>query len=243
MHDQAVYFSTSADVYLTLNGEVIPNHALVNLGDIGTIGRIQCHSNDPGHGGTWHAPDGESYNKRNPNYFGFKFTTGQNFSTLEKVSENPTNGIYECLINEKEITHTLRVGIYDDGKGNNNNFLIILILILIMLEGEVALQSISFGLSSSRVNAIFAITCNSTGGPVTTNVWTRNSAPVAEKADNVLNNKITAHYSQILTITERLPGLYTCLISNAVSSDSASLNVTGKCTLSFINIEFFYLLL
>ena len=53
------------DVYLSLNGEVIPNHGYVEISDIGSSDTtaLLCHTNRPASGGTnsggdWFTPDG-----------------------------------------------------------------------------------------------------------------------------------------------------------------------------------------
>ena len=60
-------FTTSTDVYLSLNGKVIPNHGYVEISDIGISNdetALLCHTNNPPppgaaqSGGYWVAPDG-----------------------------------------------------------------------------------------------------------------------------------------------------------------------------------------
>ena len=57
----------------------------------------------------------------------------------------------------------------------------------------------------------FTLTCISTGGPATTVTWTRDSTTVTEGTETVLDDPVTAQYTHTLTVTGRLPGLYTCL--------------------------------
>ena len=72
----------------------------------------------------------------------------------------------------------------------------------------------------------FTLTCISTGGPATTVSWTRDSTPVAEGTETVLNDPVTANYTH--TLTARAVGLYKCMIANNVSNASAQLLVQGK---------------
>ena len=76
----------------------------------------------------------------------------------------------------------------------------------------------------------FTLTCISTGGPATTVQWTRDSTPVAEgTTGTVLNNRVTAQYTHTLTVSGRLPGLYTCTVANsAPSNDSAIITLKGS---------------
>ena len=77
----------------------------------------------------------------------------------------------------------------------------------------------------------FTLTCISTGGPATTVTWTRDSTTVTEGTETVLDDPVTAQYTHTLTVTGRLPGLYTCTVeNNKPSCDSATLQ--GTHTLS-----------
>ena len=73
----------------------------------------------------------------------------------------------------------------------------------------------------------FTLTCVSTGGPATNVAWTRDSYTITEGTETVLDN--TAEYIHTLTVTKRLGGLYTCIVSNdKPSMDSSELNVQGE---------------
>ena len=87
---------------------------------------------------------------------------------------------------------------------------------------------ISGGMNFSRnSNSQFTLICISTGGPATTVTWTRDSTTVTEGTKTVLNDPVTAQYTHTLTVTGRLPGLYTCTVANnKPSSDSASKTVS-----------------
>ena len=71
------------------------------------------------------------------------------------------------------------------------------------------------------------LTCISTGGPATNVSWTRDSTTViTEGTETVLNDPVTAQYTHTLTLTGRLPGLYTCTVANNKPS-STSANISG----------------
>ena len=75
----------------------------------------------------------------------------------------------------------------------------------------------------------FTLTCISSGGPATTVTWTRDSVTITNGTETHLDNNITAQYTHTLTVTGRLPGLYTCTVANNKPSlDSAQLTVQGK---------------
>ena len=75
----------------------------------------------------------------------------------------------------------------------------------------------------------FTLTCISTGGPATTVTWTRDSEMLT--GSTVLNDAETAQYTHILSVTGRLGGLYTCIVSNEKPSEgSATYTVQGMLT-------------
>ena len=77
----------------------------------------------------------------------------------------------------------------------------------------------------------FILTCNSSGGPPTTVTWTIDSKTInnTEAAKTDIIDGETAQYTHNLTVTGRLEGLYTCTVTNEVSSESsAELLVQGK---------------
>ena len=76
----------------------------------------------------------------------------------------------------------------------------------------------------------FTLTCISTGGPATTVTWTRDSVTVTEGTETVLDNRETSQYTNTLTVTGRIEGLYMCTVANNRPSHnvtSAQLSVQG----------------
>ena len=67
----------------------------------------------------------------------------------------------------------------------------------------------------------FTLTCISTGGPATTVTWTRDSVTVTEGNETVLDDPETARYTHTLTVTGRLPGLYSCTVANNRPSNAS----------------------
>ena len=99
--------------------------------------------------------------------------------------------------------------------------------VIILCIGDITIFD---GLSYTMIHdRTFTLTCISTGGPATTITWTRDSDTVTEGTETVLDDPVTAQYTHTLTVTGRLPGLYTCTVTNnKPSSDSASLIVRGN---------------
>ena len=92
------------------------------------------------------------------------------------------------------------------------------------------LESIIFRENSNNDGGsfLFTLTCISSGGPTTNVIWTRNSEVVTNGNGTVLDDSVTATYTHILTVTERLGGLYQCNVSNnKPSHDSSKITVQG----------------
>ena len=123
------------DVYLSLNGVVIPNHGYVIISDIGSVGddtALLCHTNHPadminGIGimhseGQWFRPD-QSEVLPFPSSEGFRRNRGPMVVRLYRYTAStdpPVEGIYYCEIEDDTDTlQTVFVGLYaNDGRGN-----------------------------------------------------------------------------------------------------------------------------
>ena len=123
------------DVYLSLNGVVIPNHGYVIISDIGTAGddtALLCHTNHPADtpggtdgmnsGGAWFRPD-QTEVLPDSNSEGFRRNRGSMVVRLYRYTAStdpPVEGIYCCQVEDD--TNTLQrvfVGLYaNDGRGN-----------------------------------------------------------------------------------------------------------------------------
>ena len=115
------------DVYLSLRGDIIPNHGYVMISDIGStvITALICHTNRPPpydgrdhSGGEWLAPDGIIvYQDDVP---GFAKNRDPMVLRLYRVTGTPAEGIYHCEIEDDTfITRTVFVGLYNDGGGKS----------------------------------------------------------------------------------------------------------------------------
>ena len=78
-------------------------------------------------------------------------------------------------------------------------------------------MTISFRLTSSQDSTIisFSLTCNTTGGPVSNVIWTRDGLLLDNTGPLVLTNASTASYTNVLEVNNRTPGTYTCQIRGA----------------------------
>ena len=118
----------SADVYLSLNDDIIPNHGYVVMSDIGSTDNtaLICHTNRPAtlrnyagdhtSGGEWFAPDQTVvFSTDVP---GLRKNRGPGMLRLFRVTGTPTEGIYNCIIEDATYTEqTIFVGIYNSGQG------------------------------------------------------------------------------------------------------------------------------
>ena len=117
----------SVGVYLSVNGDIIPNHGYVVISDIGSTDdtALICHTNRPppyngnAHsGGDWVAPDDTRVNGNAVP--GFRRNRGPMMVRLLRntATDPPSEGIYQCLLEDD--TNTLRIfhiGLYNNGEG------------------------------------------------------------------------------------------------------------------------------
>ena len=81
---------------------------------------------------------------------------------------------------------------------------------------------------NSSLNGKATLTCISTGGPATTVTWTRDSKEIPGGI-SVLDDAELAMYTHMLTLNERLGGIYQCVVSNNKPSEgNASITVKGN---------------
>ena len=118
---------SSTDVYISLNGEVIPKHGYVEISDIGSSDStaLLCHTNrhasGANSGGDWFAPDGTRVGGfGSTDILGFERNRGPMVVRLRRRTSDssPDEGIYICVISDAtDILHTAYVGLYYSGGG------------------------------------------------------------------------------------------------------------------------------
>ena len=126
--------SLPTDVYVSLNGEIIPNHGYVDINAIGSIDptALLCNTDrGPGgsgdSGGDWFAPDGTRVgNIDNKNVPGFVRNRGSMVVILlRNTGPGPAaEGIYWSSILDAE--GNVYVGLYNTGNGSLWNLLFFL---------------------------------------------------------------------------------------------------------------------
>ena len=120
------------DVYLSLDGDIIPNHGYVVISGIGSTGStaLLCHTNRPllpgkhHSGGDWFAPDGTRVgNIGTTDVPGFERNRDPLVVRLLRTAGTgtPAKGIYQCSIMDADGNNqVVHVGLYNDGKGFKN---------------------------------------------------------------------------------------------------------------------------
>ena len=93
-------------------------------------------------------------------------------------------------------------------------------------------MTIDFNLTSPQDSTVvtFSLTCNSTGGPVSSVIWTRDGLLLDNTSPLVLTDVSTASYTNVLQVNGRTPGTYTCQIRGADNQvlSSADFTVHGS---------------
>ena len=127
---QAVY--SFSGVFLSLNGDIIPNHGYAVISDIGSTDNtaLICHTNRPPtlgsnvgnfhSGGEWIAPD---QTRVLNDVSGFARNRGPGVLRLYRVfTGTPAEGIYHCVIEDDTFTvQTVYVALYNSGRGSFSN--------------------------------------------------------------------------------------------------------------------------
>ena len=125
-----VLFTPSIDVFLHLNGTVIPHNDLLYISDIGPTDdtALLCITNRPPYaggttsGGDWFVPDGTRVGSSHFNYVqGFERNRGPMVvRLLRRESETPTEGIYRCILQDSTSNNkVVNVGLYNSEGGNS----------------------------------------------------------------------------------------------------------------------------
>ena len=120
-----------SDVYLSLDGGVIPNHGYVVIDDISMSGvtdptPLLCHTNRPPptgestSGGDWISPsDNTAGHLNSGDVPGLGRNRGPMEVRLWRTTGDPAVGIYRCeVMDATDTLQTVYVGLYNDGGGN-----------------------------------------------------------------------------------------------------------------------------
>ena len=86
-----------------------------------------------------------------------------------------------------------------------------------------------FIVSEDSKDISFSLTCNSTGGQVNSVVWTRDGFLLHNTGLLVVTDASTLSYTNVLMVSSRTPGTYTCTIRGTSDQvlNSANFTVQG----------------
>ena len=105
-----------SDVFLSLNGSVIPDHGYVLISDIGSTdnGALTCHTNSEEDVGFWFTPGDTPISARG--VLGLRTRRDHMIVRLLRnaTTGNPNEGIYNCFIDND---HAVYIGLYYNGGG------------------------------------------------------------------------------------------------------------------------------
>ena len=115
-------------MYLSLNGDIIPNHGYVMISDIGSNDNtaLLCYTNrhateggGSNSGGEWFAPDGTRVGGLgSADVPGFGRNRAPMIVRLRRNDGTPDEGIYYCEVEDADdIPQTVYVGLYNSGGG------------------------------------------------------------------------------------------------------------------------------
>ena len=239
--------------YVSFMGQTLANHSYVDLSLVGVddsgSDSVQCltdlttccTSAQGSHRGDWYFPNGDTLPfGGNGDIYKHRDRDNQRVDIRRKYSPTSPVGIYRCDIptiavhdnDDISVRATVYVGLYTANGGKINNKYFIIHLIRNQILGDI---SISGGVTLSVDSDLngrspqFILTCISTDGPATTVTWSRDSTTVTKGNETVLNDPVTAQYTHTLTVTGRLPGLYTCILANNKPSNrTATFTVQGE---------------
>ena len=189
--------------------------------------------------GDWFSPSGSLVTTSTSSA---TYQVKRNFFVELRRNSGGVEGIYRCDIrlSAGAARTSFYVGVYQAGCGkqiiNNSHALsthhIIHCYFALSTSGAPAITGpLQFSLQTTPTAdpPVFTLTCVSTGGPSTTVTWTRDGDVLSEGiSPQTVTSMMTATYTNTLTVTGRLPGMYKCRIQNVRGVASEALTVAGK---------------
>ena len=118
-------------VFLSLRGDVVPNHGYVVISDIGSTDdtALLCNTdrrvNGYNSGGDWFVPDETSVDGGYGDITGFRRNRAPKIVRLLRntATDPPSEGIYHCQMKDAAMTvRRVYVGLYNSSRGMNVHF-------------------------------------------------------------------------------------------------------------------------
>ena len=119
-------YHVSTDVYLSLNGTVIPNNGYVDISSIGSVenSALFCNTNRPRPSGSvhsegdWFGPDGTRVDGSDVPGF-VRDRDPYVIRLVRNTDTTPAEGIYHCeILDNTETEQRVYVGLYNSGGGD-----------------------------------------------------------------------------------------------------------------------------
>ncbi|KAL5486530.1 hypothetical protein EMCRGX_G019023 [Ephydatia muelleri] len=235
---------------IPLNGQVFRNNSLVTLSVV--LQRVNSTNTDLYPlvcqgitGGQWYEPNGVLFPLATPDPVSTPGGLGQrNVSGgVELYRGTPSvfpHGV-QCCTNT---TITLCVGMYTDltlanatnlATSNGYNYgLSVAATYGPNITGGVQFQL----LTPTNVDPpVFQLTCTSTSSPPTDVLWTTDGSPVSNTFSQILTDRPTSTYNNILTVTGRAYGMYSCTVTTTCSPVCGGFTFNPRSTTSSLTVE------
>eukprot|EP00731_Ephydatia_muelleri_P018991 Em0011g1031a len=235
---------------IPLNGQVFRNNSLVTLSVV--LQRVNSTNTDLYPlvcqgitGGQWYEPNGVLFPLATPDPVSTPGGLGQrNVSGgVELYRGTPSvfpHGV-QCCTNT---TITLCVGMYSDltlanatnlATSNGYNYA----LSVAATYGPNITGGVQFQLlTPTNVDPpVFQLTCTSTSSPPTDVLWTTDGSPVSNTFSQILTDRPTSTYNNILTVTGRAYGMYTCTVTTTCSPVCGGFTFNPRSTTSSLTVE------
>ena len=147
-------------------------------------------------------------------------------------------GLYHCVIPDGSgVNQTLFVGIYTSIENSELKLwsgtadpLTILTSIVVCTHAVAMVMPLTNALQltsgQESKDVSFSLTCNSSGGPVSSVIWTRDGSISDNTGPLVLTDASTASYTNVLEVNSRAPGTYTCQIRGPSHQVLSSMDFT-----------------
>eukprot|EP00731_Ephydatia_muelleri_P018890 Em0011g930a len=84
---------------------------------------------------------------------------------------------------------------------------------------------------------VFQLTCTSTSSPPTDVLWTTNGSPVSNTSSQIVTDRPTSTYNNILTVTGRAYGMYTCTVTTTCSRVCGGFTLNPRFTTSSLTVQ------
>eukprot|EP00731_Ephydatia_muelleri_P018888 Em0011g928a len=237
---------------VTWNGQVVRNNSLVSLS---VVPNRVSSSAPPQYplvcqgitGGQWYEPSGVLFPLATPDPVSTPGGLGQRNGSggVELYRGGPSvfpHGV-QCCTNT---TITLCVGMYSDltlaqspsvSLPTSNGYSYALSVAATYgpnITGGVQFQL----LTPTNVDPpVFQLTCNSTSSPPTDVLWTTNGSPVSNTSSQIVTDRPTSTYNNILTVTGRAYGMYTCTVTTTCSPVCGGFTLNPRSTTSSLTVQ------